>query len=120
MEEVGCIVPFLPSSISHQYPVCESNTTGSVAFNIYETLIEKQTYSKEEKGSFFISIEKFINRIYFQQSIFNVIVKIKRPCHFLEPFLEDVTIGQRLFPKNTTDSFVKLEFSVPRTVEVSI
>ena len=52
MEEVGCIVPFLPSSISHQYPVCESNITGSAAFNIYETLIEKQTYSKEEKGSF--------------------------------------------------------------------
>ena len=49
-----------------------------------------------------------------------VFVKIKRPCHFLEPTFQDVTIGQRLFPKNTTDSFVKLEFSVPRTVEVSI
>ena len=53
MEEVGCIVPFLPSSISRQYPVCESNTTGSAAFNIYETLIAKQTYAKEEEVMFY-------------------------------------------------------------------
>ena len=49
MAQVGCIPPYIPLNISEDYPVCLNETSGLVAYRIYEKMTNEERFDKKSK-----------------------------------------------------------------------
>ena len=106
MAQVGCIPPYIPLNISEDYPVCLNETSGLVAYRIYEKMTNEERFDKKSKVWY-----QVFTSLHFKKCIFSI--QIKRPCTIME-FKQQL---QKSDYKGTMDN-PKLEIKLPSLIEV--